>query len=403
MRAYVRFIGDNRRLLAFGVLLCGLSGSGQTYLIALFGPALRGEFDLGNAAFGSLYSAATLASGLLLLWAGALIDRMPLARFTTLVMAGAGLGALMLAASPAWWVAGLALFLLRFCGQGLMTHLAQTSMARYFEAGRGKALGLAALGLPLGEAVFPLLVVTGNAVLGWRFTWVTIAAVLLASLPLLLSLIRVPPAAANVAASTPADRTASSTPDWRRGEVLRDPRFYAVLATLLAPPFIVTGLFIHQASLAEAKGWTMAQLASSFVFYAGGHVVALLTAGPLVDRFRSVALLPVMLGPMAVALALLCAFDGVWLAPVYLTLAGLTVGGAGTLFGAIWPRLYGVRHLGAIRAVAQASMVLATAMAPAAIGAVLDQGIAWPAITATMLVFLATATGVAAVALRGAA
>lgn len=401
MTGYARFLYDNRRLLTFGVLLCGLSGSGQTYLIALFGPALRAEFGLGNAAFGGLYSTATLASGLLLLWAGALVDRMPLARFTTLVIGGAALGALLLAASPAWWVAGMALFLLRLCGQGLMTHLAQTSMARYFDAGRGKALGLAALGLPLGEAVFPLLVVAGITLLGWRMTWLTIAAVLLASLPLLLALIRRPASAAVGSVSPPSDRARDPAVSWRRREVLRDPRFYAVLAALLAPPFIVTGLFIHQASLAAAKGGTLSHLAQSFVFYAGGHVLALVAAGPLVDRFRSPLLLPVMLGPMALAVGLLSVFEGGWLAPVYLGLAGLTVGGAATLFGAIWPRLYGVRHLGAIRAVAQAAMVLATAMAPALIGALLDQGSGWPPITATMLVYLLVTTVMAAAALRG--
>ncbi|MEQ8798389.1 MAG: MFS transporter [Salinisphaeraceae bacterium] len=401
MTGYARFLYDNRRLLTFGVLLCGLSGSGQTYLVALFGPALRAEFDLGNAAFGGLYSTATLASGLLLLWAGALIDRMPLARFTTLVIGGAAVGALLLAASPAWWVAGLALFLLRLCGQGLMTHLAQTSMARYFEAGRGKALGLAALGLPLGEAVFPLLVVAGITLLGWRMTWLTIAAILLASLPLLLALIRQPASAGSRAVSPPSDQARDPAVSWRRQEVLRDPRFYAVLAALLAPPFIVTGLFIHQASLAAAKGWTLSHLAQSFVFYAGGHVLALIAAGPLVDRFRSALLLPVMLGPMALAVGLLSVFEGDWLAPVYLGLAGLTVGGAATLFGAIWPRLYGVRHLGAIRAVAQAAMVLATAMAPALIGALLDQESGWPPITATMLVYLVVTTALAAAALGG--
>lgn len=401
MTGYARFLYDNWRLLTFGVLLCGLSGSGQTYLVALFGPALRAEFDLGNAAFGGLYSTATLASGLLLLWAGALIDRMPLARFTTLVIGGAAVGVLLLAASPVWWVAGLALFLLRLCGQGLMTHLAQTSMARYFEAGRGKALGLAALGLPLGEAVFPLLVVAGITLLGWRMTWLTIAAVLLASLPLLLALIRRPSAAAAGPVAAPPDSARDPVVSWRRREVLRDPRFYAVLAALLAPPFIVTGLFIHQASLAAAKEWTLSHLAQSFVFYAGGHVLALIAAGPLVDRFRSALLLPVMLGPMALAVGLLSVFEGGWLAPVYLGLAGLTVGGAATLFGAIWPRLYGVRHLGAIRAVAQAAMVLATAMAPALIGALLDQGSGWPPITAIMLVYLVVTTALAAAALRG--
>jgi hypothetical protein len=54
------------RLLAFGFVLAFFSSFGQTSFIAVFGPVLRQEFGLSNGALGGMYSAATLASGLLL-------------------------------------------------------------------------------------------------------------------------------------------------------------------------------------------------------------------------------------------------------------------------------------------------------------------------------------------------
>ena len=52
--------------------------------------------------------------------------------------------------SAAWLV--LAIFLLRQTGQGLASHVGTTAMARYFDADRGKAVALAALGFAAGES-----------------------------------------------------------------------------------------------------------------------------------------------------------------------------------------------------------------------------------------------------------
>ena len=50
-----------------------------------------------------------------------------------------------------------------------------------------------------------------------------------------------------------------------------------------------------------------------------------------------------------------------------------------TLFGSIWPEIYGVRHLGAIRALTVAIMVFATAMGPGLTGFLIDRGVSYPA------------------------
>mgnify|MGYP001991945740 FL=1 len=73
-------------------------------------------------------------------------------------------------------VLGFAIFICRLAGQGLMSHTALTSMARYFEHDRGKAISIANLGFPAGQAVFPIVAVSVIAAVGWRETWLLAGA-----------------------------------------------------------------------------------------------------------------------------------------------------------------------------------------------------------------------------------
>ncbi|MFA9459470.1 MFS transporter [Thiohalorhabdus sp. Cl-TMA] len=401
---YLHFVRGHARFLAFGLVAVALSGFGQTYFISLFGGQIRAAYALSHGDFGLLYSAATLGSGVLLLWAGQQLDRLDLRVFAVLVVLGVASGSLLMAAAGSVAAVGGAMFLLRFAGQGLMTHMAFTTMGRYFEAGRGKAVSIAGMGLPLGEAVLPSAAVAVTAALGWRGTW-SLAAVLLAggALPLLLWLLRGHGTRRSALEERQAGRDGGGEPEraqWTRGQVLRDPRFYLILPAVLAAPFIVTALFFHQVHLAAAKGWTLAWLATSFVGFAATHVLGLLFFGPVVDRFGARRLLPVFLLPMAVGLGVLAGFDHFAAAPVYLTLTGLSMGATGTLLGALWPELYGVAHLGAIRAVVQSAMVLSTAASPAAVGVLIDAGVSMEAVALLLLAYIAGALLLALLGLR---
>ncbi|MDZ7810119.1 MAG: MFS transporter [Arhodomonas sp.] len=233
---YLRFIQENRRFLGFGFLLAALSGYGQTYLISVFGGEIRAALEITNGQFGAVYSLATLASGVSLIWLGRLVDHLDLRVFTAAVLIGAALGAAGLAMAGGIVALGIALYLLRLCGQGLMTHIAQTSMARYFHERRGTAISVATLGLPLAEALFPATAVAAVAALGWRWTWGVMAVVM--PLVVLPRLVAAPGhgqrrrdyqlwEAAEGAAADGGSR------HWSRREVLRDPRFYGVVPAVM--------------------------------------------------------------------------------------------------------------------------------------------------------------------------
>lgn len=167
------FFKKNFSLLAFGFLFTFLSGFGQTFFVSLFVPSLQKHFTLSDAGFSSIYAAATLASAFTLSYLGRFIDQIKLPIFSSRVMLGFAFALLLLSQSYYLPMLFMGLFGIRLFGQGLMTHVSMTSMVRFFEKNRGKAISFAALGHPASEAIFPSLVVLLIASQGWRTALLT--------------------------------------------------------------------------------------------------------------------------------------------------------------------------------------------------------------------------------------
>lgn len=370
------------RLLAFGFLVAFASSAGQTYFISLFSQQFRDGFGLGHAGFGAVYSAATLTSGFLLIWAGGLIDRVDLRVFAAAVLAGLALAAAgaALAAGPV--SLGLAIFLLRFFGQGLASHTAVTATARYADpAVRGKAVSVATLGFPAGEALCPVLVVMAIAAVGWRQTYGgTAVVVLVVILPVALLLLASHGRRHAALLARAVGDGVDGIRQWTRGEVLRDRVFHRVLIAAMGPSFIVTGVLFHQVHLAEVKGWSLGAFAAGYVGYAVCQVGTALIAGPVIDRIGARRTSRFYLAPLGLGLVVLAAFDPIWSGYLFLMSAGTTAGFSSTLLGTLWAELYGVRHLGAIRALVTASSVVASALSPVLLGVLLDGGVTIEAI-----------------------
>lgn len=407
MTNYVAFLWRNQRFLAYGLLVAFFSSFGQTYFISIFGPVIRADFGLNHGSFGALYAIGTTASAVCLIWAGKLIDRMDLRRFTLALVLALAAACAIMGLSPVAGALAIGIFALRLTGQGLMSHTAMTSMARYFEAERGRAVSFAMLGFPLGVAVFPLAGLFLIETVGWREAWLWMAGGIVALLaPLLLWLLRghalrhqrfIERETASAAAT---DGTAGHRRHWTRGEVLRDPRFYMLIPALMAPAFIVTGFFFHQSPLADAKGWSAAWMASAFVGYSVGSVGGSLIMGFVVDRFGGLRILPTYLLPLAAACAVIAATDAPLAAFAFTILMGLTSGGGQTLMGTVWAEFYGVLHLGAIRSMTMACGVVASAASPLLLGVLIDWHIGIEAIALGCLTYAVSGCGLILLAIR---
>lgn len=384
-------------LLAFGLALTFFSSFGQTFLISLFVPAFTGAFELSQGGFGALYSVATLLSAAVLPWAGARIDRMRLTRFSLAVILLMAVSAGILAMAWSVWVLFAGIVGIRLAGQGLSSHAAATTMARYYGAVRGKALAVSGLGFALGEALLPLAASAALLSVGWRGSWATVGLLAVAVFaPSVVLLLRrsgveldprrledpggsrgegpVPTLAGP--GGTLSGAAADAVPrHWTRAEVLRDPRFAGVLPVFLLSPFWITGLFLYQLAVGESRGWGVGVLASAFLAYAAARVITALLSGGLVDRYSAIRLFPLTVVPMGAGIGLLLVSPAVPVAFLYMTLLGVSVGMSATVKPALWAELYGTRHLGAIKSMLSTMMVVGTAGSPILVGALLDRGI----------------------------
>ena len=398
MTAWKEFLQRYARLLGFGVLASFASNFGQTYFIALFNDPIRAEFGLSHGAFGGLYSLVTAISGGILLTVGGRLDRMRLPNYALLVALGLATACALLAAAPhvAWLFP--ALLLLRLGGQGLMSHMGNVAIGRAFEARRGLALSLTSLGRPLGEAVFPLVGVALLASVGWRGAWLVCAATVLLVLAPALRW------TAHGRGEPQIDDSAEDQPSFTgrrslsRAQVLRRSDFWMALVAFLSGPCILTGLFFHQAVLADAKGWSLAQLAASFTGYAVFSLLLGLLAGPIVDRVTARRLVPLTPLPLLAALGVILWVQPAWGSLLYLSLAGASVGLRSVSGNALWVELFGPRHLGAIKAVVMAAMIAGTAVTPFLFGAALDAGVGMPALVQGSAVYVLAAIGLLATA-----
>ncbi|MFT6986109.1 MAG: MFS family permease [Psychromonas sp.] len=381
IQEYFRFIRHSWPILVFGMMTVFMGNFGQSFFISWFGNSFQESLGLSATSYGTAYSMATLASGLLLMWIGGSIDKVSLEKFILFCTIGLSLAALTLWQTNNLTTLVIGLFLLRFFGQGLFPHTAITTIMKKFSLNRGKGLSVTTTGVPLGEIILPSIAVFLIAHFGWQQSWLVIAlSVPLLYLPLALFLIKLGKDK-KYAEHDPSVDNEASIPlieDGSRRTLLADFRFWLALPTVLASPFIVTGIFIHQGFFLPQMGWTPMLFANCFVFYGISHWLSSMYAGALVDRFSGRQLLKYYLIPMLMALLLASLLKGNWVAYVLLISLGTAIGSGSPIINALWAEVYGTKHIGRIRALMASLAVISTSISPILFGYLIDNGITGP-------------------------
>lgn len=374
---YIHFFLNNKRLISFGFLLTFFSSFGQTFLISLFVPGILAEFPMNNSSFGVIYGSATVISSLTLAYVGKFIDSRNLRSYTLMAVLLLAASCLFLALSINLVMVFAGFWGLRLAGQGLLTHISSTSVARFFNETRGKALSLSVLGYSLGEGVFPVSIGALIGLVGWRRSMLLNAAV--------VGLVLVP--FVTVALSKkelqffPGDIGDTQGKDaFSRSRLLTDRSFHIIALNAVVLPFTVTGLFFYQLVLAGEKGWSVEWLTASFIGYAAGRALSSLLSGKWIDRYSATFLFPFYLIPFVVGLSALTLFHGPLVAPLYLSLTGVSVGLGTTIVTALLAETYGTANLGSIRSLLATFAVLSTAGGPVLFGLLLDSGLGFTAV-----------------------
>lgn len=413
MNAFWSLLRSDPRLIGFALLFCFGSSLGQTFLFSFFVPSFRESFGLGAGEIATIYMAITIAAAGGLALIGKHIDRMDILAFSGLTVAVLAAGCFLLAGS--WGVIPLvlAMFLTRLGGQGLMSHVGMTSVARYFTARRGTAIALAALGFPLGEILLPLPAVAGIETIGWRATYAIGGLGLTGLLALAAWLVRDQERFRDpVKADTRAKARGETLPDpeddagpgaqsrMTARELYRSPRFLLLVPAYVAAPLSVTALIFHQSAIADARGLQIGLFAASFALFGAMQVIFGTLSGPVIDRLTARALFPFHLFAFIAGAAFFAMFAGAWAVPVYMALLGVSSGISATLRTAVVAEMVRPLELGAARSMLTALMVLSTALGPPIYGWALALGAGVEALLWGTSVFMIAASAIAALSLR---
>ena len=362
------------KVIIFGFIFTFFSSFGQSFFLGLFNSSIRNELSITHGQFGSIYASATLLSSIFLIWIGKKIDDVNIFKFAFFVTILLSFSCFFFSKISSVIILFIAIFLMRFSGQGMMSHTATTTISRYFSKSRGKALSTGWFGLSAAEFILPVLMVYLLAIYNWRDIWVSISVLVIIFLPIISYLLVKNLNLDSREITTNEKNKDENIKQWKRIEVIKDYRFYIVGANMLAMPWIATGVFVYQSFILDSKNWGPYVIAQSFMAYSVLSVITLFISGFLIDKFTSRKLLIYMNIPLLLAAVILIYFDNPYSSFLFLGLIGITNGFANVLGSSTWAEIYGVKHIGSIKALTTALMVFATAFGTALFGILIDAG-----------------------------
>ena len=369
----VYFIRENAPFLAAGALLTFCSSFGQTYVISVFAGLIRQDFALSDGDWGMIYLTGTLASGIVMIWAGVLTDHFRVRHLGVIALVLLSLSCLAMAFTTAAWVLPFVVFALRFTGQGMVSHIATVAMARWFVANRGKALATASFGYAFGEALMPLFLVFMFDITDWRHLWIGFAVFLVMVIPVLTMLLKLERTPQSIAEESQS--TGMRNQHWTRKQAINHWLFWLMVPAILFPSAWITALFFQQVHFAGTKGFSHAAIVALFPLYTCAALIAAVAAGFLVDRFGSDRLIAFVGVPIALGFAVLGLTSSLGGVALGFVLIAIGHGANSTFPNAFWAEFYGTRNIGGIKALATAVMVLGSALGPGISGTLIDAGI----------------------------
>ena len=361
------------KVILFGFIFTFFSSFGQSFFLGLFNSSIRDALSITHGQFGSIYASATLLSSVVLVWIGKKIDDVNILKFASYVIIFLSASCFIFSKISSVIFLFIGIFLMRLAGQGLSSHTATTTISRFFEKNRGRALSTGWLGLSLAEFIMPVLIVFLLTFIEWRDIWVSISIVVIIILPI-ATFFLVKDVKLDTREETKIEETNIEIKQWKRIEVLKDYRFYVICMTMLAMPWIATGSFVYQSFISTSKEWGPYVIAQSFMAYSILSVITLFISGFLIDKFSSRKLLIYMNIPLFFATIVLYFFNDPLSSFVFFGLIGLTNGLANVLGSSTWAEIYGVKFIGSIKALTTALMVFSTAFGTALFGFLIDIG-----------------------------
>lgn len=298
-------------------------------------PTIERELGISRGTAALPPAIAFLLLGLFSTWVGGLLRRQPIGR---IMAAGAAINAIAaVGLSMTSHVAFLLIFygLLGF-GTSLMGLIAPfTLISRWFEEGRGKALGI--LNTPVGYFIAPMLgaYMVQNHGLGSYYVLLAIGFILI--LPLMLLIVDPP--------KQQSDETANAAASAGPRIFLRDPRFWLMAIGVGMLTGAASAFVTHIIPFMLGSGITLNTAAWVMSIYGLSGVIGTYLFGLLADAIKPVNALIVLGSAMAVLWTAILFVGGLPLLLVPIALLGVCITAIPVVHGATVADIFGLAEV----------------------------------------------------------
>lgn len=353
---------------------------GQSHTFSVFLDPIGKDLGISNASLASAYGIATLAAAFLLPHMGRLIDKMGARKALVLIVIALGLACLFFGAAANFlWLAG-GFALLRFFGQGSLMMGCANLVSQWFSKSRGLAMSLMALGFGASMAIHPPLAQYLVNEMGWRNAWFIMGIITwMFMLPPLLLLafdkpedVKLRPDGEVPLQDENQEGEEPVITGLTLSEALKTSTFYLLAISWFAVGMLITTLHFYQVKVMTDQGLSQEAAASLFAISAFTMVGMMPVVGRMFDKMRTryvIALALFVTGVNLIGITFVTSFStGV----IYALLFGLNNALSMTMFGYVWPRYFGRKHLGSIQGTGQMVGVFGASLGPLPVGLAYD-------------------------------
>ncbi|MDC1375802.1 MFS transporter [bacterium] len=354
------------------------SGPGQSHTFSVFVEPISKDLQLSSASIASAYGLATLIAAFLLPYMGKLIDRYG-ARVTLIIISIIlGISCIFFGAASNFLMLTVGFGFLRFFGQGSLMLGCANLVSQWFDSKRGFAMSLMALGFGMSMAIHPPLSQFLIYEYGWKYAWIILGlSTWIIMVPALFILAWNKPE--NIGLKPDGAKKSNIKKDeidviegLNLKEAFKENSFYILAAMWFGMAMLVTTLHFYQVTILTNQGIKPEFAASLFTVSAIAMVVFMPLVGKFFDNYRTKYVLSTALLINSVSLLLITYSNNQVYSLFYAIAFGINNAFSMTMFGYIWPRYFGIKHLGSIQGTGQMIGVIGASLGPLPVGFAID-------------------------------
>jgi MFS family permease len=354
------------------------SGPGQSHTFSVFVEPISKDLQLSSASIASAYGLATLLAAFLLPYMGKLIDRYGARVSLIIISIILGISCIFFGAASNFLMLTVGFGFLRFFGQGSLMLGCANLVSQWFDSKRGFAMSLMALGFGMSMAIHPPLSQFLIDEYGWKYAWIFLGiSTWVIMVPALFILAWNHPE--NIGLKPDGAKKSNLKKDvleiiegLNLTEALKENSFYILAAMWFGMAMLVTTLHFYQVTILTYQGITTEFAASLFTVSAISMVMFMPLVGKFFDNYPTKYVLATGLLINSISLISVTYSNTEAYSLFYAVSFGINNAFSMTMFGYIWPRYFGRKHLGSIQGIGQMIGVIGASLGPLPVGFAID-------------------------------